>query len=53
LSSINVGSSKSKNTLINLIKNSTTDIVGVEIGVWKGENLKRLAIECSNIKKIY
>jgi hypothetical protein len=53
LSSINVGSSKSKNTLINLIKNSTTDIVGVEIGVWEGENLKRLAIECPNIKKIY
>lgn len=53
MSSIKVGSSKTKNTLINLIRNSTTDIVGVEIGVWEGENLKRLAIECSNIKKIY
>jgi hypothetical protein len=50
---IKVGSSKNKNTLINLLNNSDDNIVGVEIGVWEGENLKRLAIECLNIKKIY
>lgn len=48
-----VGSIKNKTTLLNLLNEFTTDIVGVEIGVWEGENLKRLAIECHNIKKIY
>jgi hypothetical protein len=29
------------------------DIVGVEIGVWKGENIEALLQRCPNIKKMY
>ena len=50
---IKVGSVSNKNTLVNKIKSFNKDIIGVEIGVWEGENLKKLAIECTNIKKIY
>lgn len=48
-----VGSVKNKNTLSNLIKKLDSNAVGVEIGVWKGENVLKLLSECSNIDKIF
>ncbi len=53
MSNSKVGSVSSKNTLVNKLKSFNTDIVGVEIGVWEGENLKRVVTECANVKKIY
>jgi hypothetical protein len=48
-----MGSVKNKNTLSNLIKKLDPNVVGAEIGVWKGENILKLLSECSNIDKIF
>jgi len=50
---IEVGSVKQKNILIHNLKKIDREIIGVEIGIWKAENIKRISEECPNIKKLY
>lgn len=39
--------------LVDVYKKLGPEIIGVEIGVCRGENIKNLLNECQNIKKIY